>query len=804
MKIAIPNFPNELRKAIIAFHGVAPRAWQIASLAVTQGSGVTKTALQNIDWFASTLMKDWLDEFFPQLNSQAKTACLRACRFATRALGDISEDRVAIPHPLHLALVAAEADLPTSLHAAFRHWVGQYLWRTLADDVSSDSLQRSLTSTINHLEQTGEAGPLDPSDAAQRVAHEWLGTLGIALWLPRERKLRRWESSPGLSALPVAVGSLIGHLVLDPGLAQVLGGGLRTYDEEGLVTLLAGGPGTGKTSLSSVFAMAAILEGGAAAFFSLEETTAAIRHKLVMTTPFATTAEIMALEERAALILVGLDDAQRADGDLLTGIRKRTERLLAQRAGDIGATTPLCCVMDSLSAFALLAHDSPSGALDAASARKSLADIVATWRVRGVHSVLVMGSAPSSLSEQAEHLADNVIELSIGDRKRYIRVLKTRLQTSHPELHVLHISEPGGVRVFPGMISQMKVFKRQPLTLSSEDYVPLVWVRRIRDDLSDEDLSDEEQLILPLSGNPKRGGSGDNVLRIAACAPVNSHVTVLGSGSAGKALYALRVLYSHTIQDLLRKDRSAVPATDVTNHGTGRKGDRRVTCYLIGGVGDSPTFEPEARVLVVSFHHPREVYSRQFGKIKWTGPKPARVGAALACLRLYPGELEPAVLMRKVERLLERGAEDGAPFTGALVDGIHNALLAFPRIAADASVWPTLIGLFASFGVTLVTTYSAMAVRLASIRAEYRFGGERTNCTVVEDILLARSNSTVLFGEINGRTAISIPDTTSIRQARDIAFFWSGSSGDFIERPRVIREVAEEFDTLRQRAYHQK
>lgn len=209
---------------------------------------------------------------------------------------------------------------------------------------------------------------------------------------------------------------------------------------------------------------------------------------------------------------------------------------------------------------------------------------------------------------------------------------------------------------------------------------------------------------------------------------------------------------------------------------------------VVDGHGQVPRNGTDNRVLVVSFYHGKDGYRESVAKISKASGRAASV-APISLLRFYPGELDPAVALQKIESHLDTGSADGRPFTGMLVDGIHNALLAFPRIARAPNVWTMLIALARAYGTTLVTTYSAMVVQHASPRGNYTFGGEAPNGAVVEDTLLARSNTTVIFGETAGQMTVSVPDCTVIRQARDVVFLWRTTTADFAHgRPVVLRD----------------
>lgn len=68
-------------------------------------------------------------------------------------------------------------------------------------------------------------------------------------------------------------------------------------------------------------------------------------------------------------------------------------------------------------------------------------------------------------------------------------------------------------------------------------------------------------------------------------------------------------------------------------------------------------------------------------------------------------------MVTKILRRLDQADLEGEPFTGVLLDGVHNVFLQFPRLELSPMIWPMLYGLFRRRDLTVVTTNTTITVR---------------------------------------------------------------------------------------------
>lgn len=709
---------------------------------------------------------------------------------------------VRVPHPLHLALIAAEATLLPELRPVLRHWVGRAIRhraeaeRSESDhDVLTNEVLRDVTQAWVARVANLDAGNslVVPKTLSDRIACRWLAALGPLAWACRDatsgspvRKLVAEEEYRAVAAfygalhLSTAVQCLTGHLILDDGLRSAFRGGLRLYDNQGIVTLIRGGPGTGKTSLAIAHASAAVLEGGCAVVLSLEETREALLSKFASVIPRVSRHDVEEWIRESYLWLWGTD----GDGfssrhelgplvDQVPGFVSNAIKKWQEPSGRVTTDAPLCVVIDSLTAYLLVKAPHSSGKRDpSADYRENVFRVIQEWRSSKVITVLIAGADPRLAAEQAEYLADNVIVLDTQDTSRTLCLQKSRLQPTSPETHLLHVSSDG-VRVFAGTAAAAKrSAERSIVPVAGESHVPIAWV----------DVS------------PAKGGQ-PRIRRYVQSVPEGTHISVFGVGSTRKAKYGLILLLSTPVSGsiwrtaTLQRLAPNEPLELSKVSGPIETAALASSSRIAGDVYDVAEtrlghVDPSRRVHVISFLHGQDNYRAMvrgfLDRRPATSDGPGRSQLAAELVRttvFHPGQLEPSVLVRKIERALD-SRPDGRTPTGVLLDGIHNALVAFPKIARAPWVWNEIAALCAERGATLVSTYSLMSSALTSIGLD---GGAAIDSGTRghEGVLLARSSTTVTFKERNKKIYSEVPVSRDFEGLRPVALIWDPGIGGF-------------------------
>lgn len=796
--LAVPKALPALEEAARRFGRFLVRSEETYRLADAADVGAELVALRSdpTAWCAHArrrLVDPWL--VFDSLSDRPQTALGRVDSvlevFARYDCARRPND-VRVPHPYHLALVGAEAPLPTELRPVLRHWAGRAIRFRVEHDASvrgeplpTDSELASATQRYVTRISDLDAGKsqIVPRSLAERVACRWLATLGPLAWVHRgaaqgsparglvqDEEYRAVAAFYGAMSMRSAVHGLTGHLILDEGLRDAFGGAMRLYEGQGIVTLIRGGPGAGKTSLAVAHAAAAVLEGGCGVVISLEETRDALRAKFAGLIPHVSLSDIDEWVRQGYLWLIGTD--REGDDTELDALVREVDGTVAQalqrwqEAGRSAAShAPLCVVVDSLTALLIGPHGaSPSRRDPHLDAREAVFRLVQRWRRERAITVIVAGSEPRQAAEQAEYLADNVFVLEANGVDRSLRIQKSRLQATSPEPHMLHISRDG-VRVFPGGASAAKrSSSRAVVPVSRTTLVPLTW------------------MDVPAT----QGGAAAR--RYLQCVAEGTHITVFGVGSTRKANYGLTLLLSTPARAaegrLARVVMNAQPSLPFGER------PRRSTREVQGRVFDAPlrgsaSVDETRRVHVISFLHGQDNYRAIVRALlerrgDLDGQRVSDLAASLVRTTVFhPGQLDPSVLIRKVERALD-ARPDGLSPTGVLLDGIHNALVTLPRVAGAPWVWNEIAALCAERGATLVSTFSLMSTALRAIGLDHESGSDALP-RGHEGALLARSSTTVAFKDLqgDGRVIAEVPIHRDLEGLRDLRLVWDASTVSF-------------------------
>ncbi|HEX7945070.1 MAG TPA: hypothetical protein VF495_10415, partial [Phenylobacterium sp.] len=296
---------------------------------------------------------------------------------------------------------------------------------------------------------------------------------------------------------------------------------------------------------------------------------------------------------------------------------------------------------------------------------------------RGLEAVVIFTVAESEAAiQRLDYLCDLVIQLDrVGfdqpDAKptRIFRLLKARRQPALPGSHVFHLTGPKSFRIKPSVRAHAQQARVRR------------WI--------DPDLRTRIQLADEWPDLKIRN---------------RSQVLIYGRGSSGKAGLGLYILHRRAIED-----GAYAAATGLSLF----EGSRTV---------DVPQPLPpyEARTLVVSFLYQGPHYRQIFRKMR-TAPRRRPTGGSWVwwpdsaiqpdVISLYPGALTPEDFLAKIENRLAAADFRGLPYTGVLIDGIHNVFVQYPALEADTAFWPQLYSLLRRRGVTVVTTHTDFELR---------------------------------------------------------------------------------------------
>ena len=77
----------------------------------------------------------------------------------------------------------------------------------------------------------------------------------------------------------------------------------------------------------------------------------------------------------------------------------------------------------------------------------------------------------------------------------------------------------------------------------------------------------------------------------------------------------------------------------------------------------------------------------------------------------HPGFLKPEDLYVKINDELNRAENEGLPYNGVLLDGLHNVFMQFPLLEESTTIWPMLYSMFRTReNLNVLTTHTTISV----------------------------------------------------------------------------------------------
>lgn len=469
--------------------------------------------------------------------------------------------------------------------------------------------------------------------------------------------------SAGFQDIPDAqeiINTLMGVPLPISGAATVFFGGLQKSHHDSHVMSISGSAGTGKTSL--VLALAASLApyGTQCLYCTFEEDAETLQRRVLGLTPQyfrrstlanATTTQWFSPYNLDPMKIDSVESFAELYLDTLRRHLKPRPDALIETDHRLPAIAPLLVVVDSLTTLY-------------GEGKKNIEGFCKLVKyLRALDCLVVLLSAEDiPEGSRLEYLVDTVIVLKYegtdsADKKptRLFQLLKTRLQLSRPGAHVLHLTGERGVRISPQLPSQLDARKIHKSPLPDRDCI----IDTLHVDAASSSRSDSPRLI--------------DLYR-------RSRILIHGHGSSGKAPLGLKLLMAPPI---------------------GR--EVRVNHYR------PPAHKP--RILVISFLYPDAYYQENVAKVGKVLRRAASnyIPPEVSPMVLTPGFLGAEDFIASVLAEMDRGKLEGKPFTGVLLDGLHNVFLQFPSLQRSDMVWPTLYNLLIRYDLTVVTTFTTFS-----------------------------------------------------------------------------------------------
>jgi KaiC/GvpD/RAD55 family RecA-like ATPase len=442
------------------------------------------------------------------------------------------------------------------------------------------------------------------------------------------------------------------------GTSQATGGGL--------VTLIAGPAGVGKTTISIAFASRMAEFGADVRYIATEESEMDLLTKRTIVGERFLADSIwplgMASRSFGDRLRIhsgdGLATLSDAVDDLIGPLEGNQKKVGAPGRGEVYLDFPYVVVIDSVASL-LDARESTD-----AGSRRNLADLIRRLRAARV-CVFLVGERQHMKDARLAYLVDNVLTLDLEETEvlrrplRLLSIEKTRHQISHRGKHVFHISR------FNGPVVSLAL---QAVLAETAD-LPSV----------EPSSAQERVAVLCVSDRDEN--------RPSVIVPANAQCLLYGWGSSGKAQIALALALYPTVTGALQE------AAQVARR---------------DGAFDSSELViiKRARILVISFLFDSAYYMRiaqplldGFG-ITPSEPATKRV----TVLNFYPGFLDPETFIGRIRDHVFGAMLRGDPYSAVVIDGIQNMLLQFPRLSKEELLWPTLYRVLRSYGVRAIST----------------------------------------------------------------------------------------------------
>ncbi len=457
-------------------------------------------------------------------------------------------------------------------------------------------------------------------------------------------------------------------------------GGLKRTSTNGLVFSLHGQPGTGKTS--AALSLAAVLEplGTKTLYISLEENPEDLQTRLNSLVPDYLRKMRVFENNRNNLKLGKANDHQLAwfkalkfyesltitqITDVLKTLQKDIKNQVANDAAvlsQIPATCPLLLVIDNVNELFNkdILYDEIEKFIEQCRNMGALVVLIAAEEIPGKFKLDYLVDVAIQLKQEG---IDNKYEKPI----RVFQLLKTRHQISRQGAHVFHLSSSNGFRLSPQVPSQLDKRERIRINLPSNiDFIHTL------------DIQHDGNIVIYKPFLP------------VAC---NSQILVHGHGSSGKAGFGLKLLLTPII------DKESLV-------------DIRIKSFTKNKI--QLKSQKLRKVLILSFLYPEDYYQvlkdrldRQFINT-FQGYYPRN--SMIKVQSFYPGFLTAEDFVNKIVRLLEEASLEGEPFTGVLLDGLHNVFLQFKKLQESDMIWPLLYSILKRYSVTVVTTFTNISL----------------------------------------------------------------------------------------------
>ncbi|WP_158993960.1 ATPase domain-containing protein [Mucilaginibacter sp. L196] len=535
--------------------------------------------------------------------------------------------------------------------------------------------------------------------AAKGIAHLWFPDKDKALeFLTKDKantfidslrkKIARvkFRKSAHYRELPEwgeVINQIFGFPIPIKGAEVVFFGGLKPASDGGLVISVSGRAGVGKTSFALALANSFSPFGTSCFYISLEENVDDIEKRILTIKP-QVEKELNFFNGKMNWFF-GIDFPGRVAIDALSAeINAIADDLHTKKNKSIKDEKVIACpyifVIDNINE-SVIDFDN--------NYYQQIEYFIETCRkLNSIILILTPESIPEKL--KIEYLVDIGIELKhkgvdIDDDKpiRIFNLFKTRHQLSRQGAHIFHMTGKEGFRISPQIPSQIDRKERIQQNLHDETK-SIHTLNFLYEKEHDKITSTAEKLDIKrnaVKSSKKIDADEGMFLNLYS----RSNILIHGFGSAGKAGFAMSLLLSPPVE-------STIEINTIQNLSFGHLKFRR-------------------NILIISFLYPEQYYRELAFEKKNIQSRIKQLykdipDPLIEYIVLYPGYLSPQDFLNKVTRKLDEAILRGQPFTGVLVDGLHNVFLQFEKLQESNMVWPMLYNILSRYELMVVSTFT--------------------------------------------------------------------------------------------------
>lgn len=469
-------------------------------------------------------------------------------------------------------------------------------------------------------------------------------------------------------------------------------GGIKKTSDSNLIISLSGEPGVGKTSIALSLAALFYPFNTTTVYISLEENPKDLRKRLFTLIPdYFKEVEFNPEKNKAFQKKINSEEWFRVHQfnvnykieeftQVLESLNNKIEYNSLNPDNSVPAICPLYVVIDNI-------NELIEGYQESEDYFSKLEEFIKTCRrLKAIVILISAGDVPKKV--KLEYLIDIAMRVKYSDTEkidekpvRVLQLTKTRHQASRAGSHVFHLSGPSGFRISPQIPSQMD--RREKLRQVIPDEANLIHALNF---IEREDTLKRifvEKIVNDIEGEKP----------FLSIYP-NTQILIHGYGSSGKAGLALKILLTPIIS-------SSIGLAELEKELNQKRNDQKTLTF-----GE---FKHRRKILVISFLYSEEYYKELV--VKEITPRLTKLyhGLKKPIINIhtfYPGYLQPEDMINKITRLLDDGNLEGEPYTGVLLDGMHNVFLQFKKIQENDMVWPLLYSILSRYSLTIVSTFT--------------------------------------------------------------------------------------------------